>query len=44
MQSEQLQALDPPVEPEARPGDHAILLESIVLHDLEPRSEKTLVS
>lgn len=40
MQREQLQAHGEAVEPEARPGNHAVLLESIVVHDLEPRKKK----
>ena len=40
MQGEQLQAHGEAVEPEARPGDHAVLLECIVVHNLEPRKVK----
>ena len=37
IQRKQLQALRPAIESEARPRDHAIFLESIILHNLEPR-------
>jgi hypothetical protein len=36
MQCEQLQAHGEAVQPEARPRNHAIFLERIVVHDLEP--------
>jgi hypothetical protein len=36
-QRQQLQALREAVEAITRPRDHAILLESVVVHDLEPR-------
>jgi len=43
MQSEQLQAHGEAVEPEARPGNHAVFLERVVVHHLEPGS-KCIVS
>lgn len=39
MQCQELQTLRESVEPKACPRDHAILLESVVVHDLEPGSQ-----